>query len=315
MREIGGYIEFEHYHGAILHDDGIKLDCGRSCLGYLIKAKKIRKIVIPSFLCESVFDLCRNYGVNLRFYQVGIDFLPEDISLEDDEYLYLVNYYGQLSGDSIKAFHEKYRRVIVDNTQAYFDDPIPGVDTFYSCRKFFGVPDGGILYTDAKLELEAEYSESWQNMEHLLGRFERNASDFYAQSVANNKRFAHQPVRKMSKLTENLLRGIDYQYVKNIRTKNYQYLNGKLSKFNLLKMIPVEGPFSYPLMIHDAKFLQKKLIDNPTLWPNVMNSEFNSVIDKNLAENILPLPCDQRYSEYEMEFICDIILNTFQGID
>lgn len=29
MREIGGYIEFEHFHGLMLHEDGIKLDCGR----------------------------------------------------------------------------------------------------------------------------------------------------------------------------------------------------------------------------------------------------------------------------------------------
>ena len=312
MKEIGGYIEFEHYHGPMLHEDGIKLDSGRSCLAYLIKAKRIRKIAIPSFMCNSVFNMCLNYDVKLKFYQVGLDFLPEDLSLADDEYLYLVNYYGQLSGKSIKTYREKYHRVIIDNTQAYFDDPIPGVDTFYSCRKFFGVPDGGILYTDAKLELEPEYSESWQNMEHLLGRFERNASEFYTQSTANNKRFANQPVRKMSKLTENLLHGIDYQFVKKVRTDNYRCLMNRLSSLNLLNLNPVTGAFSYPLMLSEAKNLRKKLIDNkvfvPKLWPDVINSENNSVMDKNLAENILPLPCDQRYSEYEMEFICDVIL-------
>ena len=32
MKEIGGYIEFEKYEGKMLHEDGILLNCGRSCL-------------------------------------------------------------------------------------------------------------------------------------------------------------------------------------------------------------------------------------------------------------------------------------------
>ena len=43
MREIGGYIELDTYTGKMLYDDGIKLNCGRNALQYLIKAKKIKK--------------------------------------------------------------------------------------------------------------------------------------------------------------------------------------------------------------------------------------------------------------------------------
>lgn len=43
MREIGGYIELDTYSGHILHNDGIKLNCGRNALSYLIKAKGIKK--------------------------------------------------------------------------------------------------------------------------------------------------------------------------------------------------------------------------------------------------------------------------------
>lgn len=311
MREIGGYIEFEHFHGMMLHEDGIKLDCGRSCLAYLIKAKGIKKIAIPSFLCDSVFYLCERYGVTLHFYQVGSDFLPEKVEIDDDEYFCLMNYYGQLDQKTIEQYRDKYQRVIVDNSQAYFSEPVPGVDTYYTCRKFFGVPDGGILYTDTKLDAELEQSESRTYMEHLLGRFERTASDFYSQSVSNNKRFKDQPIRKMSKLTENILHGIDYNYVKKVRTDNFNFLAAQLSTKNKLQLNDCDGPFAYPLLIENAEVIRKSLIENkvfvPVLWPNAAAEDTVSDKDKYLAKNILPLPCDQRYTVEDMQTICDLI--------
>ena len=315
MREIGGYIEFEHYHGAMLHDNGIKLDCGRSCLAYLIKAKSIRKIAIPSFMCDSVFHLCERYGVQLRYYQVGLDFLPEDVSIEDDEYFYLMNYYGQLDYQTIEYYRDKYNRVIVDNAQSYFDEPVTGVDMFYSCRKFFGVPDGAVLYTDTYLDEDLEQSESWNHMVHLLGRFERPAYEFYSESIRNKKRFIDQKIFSMSKLTENMLHGIDYEYVRNIRTANYYYLFKLFSSINKVDLKRVEGAFAYPLMIKNADYIREKLIAEkifvPTLWPNVLNNSLSSVKDRKLAGNILPLPCDQRYNLADMEYIYDVVKHNF----
>ena len=40
MREIGGYIEFEHNYGDEFYSDLINLNCGRNCLAYILKAPK-----------------------------------------------------------------------------------------------------------------------------------------------------------------------------------------------------------------------------------------------------------------------------------
>ena len=56
-----------------------------------------------------------------------------------DGYLYIVNFYGQLSNQYIESLG---CNIIVDNAQSYFQEPINGIDTLYTCRKFFGVPDG-----------------------------------------------------------------------------------------------------------------------------------------------------------------------------
>ena len=310
MKEIGGYIEFEYYHWKMLHEDGIKLDCGRSCLAYLIEAKRIKKIAMPSFMCDAVFNLCTRYGVEMDFYKVGYDLKPEQVCFDNEEYLYLANYYGQLTNEEIKRYKEMHERIIVDNTQAYFSEPVENVDTLYTCRKYFGVPDGGILYTDKLLSKDLPRSESFNQMEYLMGRFERSASEFYEKSSINNDRFEDQPTLQMSLLTENLLHGINYEFVKKRREENYAYLENRFGMINRLSVKMAEGPFAYPLMISEnasaiRKQLAREKIYIPVLWPNVIKEE--GTVNYDLAMNILPLPCDQRYGLDEMAYMADRI--------
>lgn len=311
MKEIGGYLELETYRLPMLYDSGVKLDCGRSCLAYLIQTRQLRRLAVPYFMCESVFQICADCGVSLRFYRVGPDLRPEPLELAEDEWLYLMNYYGQLSPQEISRIHQRYGRVIVDNVQAFFEAPADGVDTFYSCRKFFGVPDGAILMTDAKLQEELERIESHSHMEHLLGRFERTASEFYAQSVGNNRRFRHIAIKGMSLLAENLLHSIDYEDIKRRRSENYSVLAERLGPINELDIRPPQGAFAYPLLIRNGAELKKKLIDHkiyvPTLWPNVLEAVPQEWTEYRLAADILPLPCDQRYEAADMEYISDLI--------
>lgn len=311
MKEIGGYIELEQYNLPMLHGDAIKLNCGRNCLAYLIKARRITRIVLPYFLCDSVKNTCISYGVEVNYYHVNEAFMPVNILLEKDEWLYVVNYYGQLKLDQIQILSQKYGRVIVDYAQAYFDRPVEGIDSLYTCRKFLGVPDGAFLYTDVVLDEVLKQDESFQRMHFLLGRFERTAGEFYSESITNNHLFDAEPIKLMSKLTHNLLHGIDYERVKKNRTENYVYLARRLEEKNLLKVSDVEGAFAYPLMREDAPSVRNKLIENkvyiPTLWPNVLNEVEVDALEYKLANNILPIPCDQRYGTDDMEYVSSLI--------
>jgi len=76
MKEIGGYIEFEHYHGKQFHEEAIKLNCSRNCLAYLIKLRDIKHIYVPYFLCDSVLNVCKKYGVEVSFFNIDENFLP-----------------------------------------------------------------------------------------------------------------------------------------------------------------------------------------------------------------------------------------------
>lgn len=303
MREIGGYIELDTYTGEMLHENSIKLNCGRNALAYLLRAKQIKTIWMPKFMCDS-----SSYEVKIHYYSIGLDFKPH-VEQRGDDWLYVVNFYGQLSNEYLASLG---KNVIVDNAQAYFQSPISGIDTLYTCRKFFGVPDGAILYTDKQIEI-SEKDESFERMHFLLGRYERSAQEFYQEYVDNNRTFQEEPIKRMSKLTENLLHGLDYNVIRKKRTENFAYLHERLANSNRLKLIVPDGAFMYPYYVENGFELRKRLqaekIFIPTLWPAVLNRCNQNELEYQMARNILPIPVDQRYGIEDMDYIIKKIVN------
>lgn len=313
MREIGGYIELDTYHLPMLHEESIALNCGRNALAYIINSKKIQKIKLPYLICSSIPETCKRESISFGFYHIREDFFPEEsLSLESDEWLYLINYYGQLDNEQIDRFVQKYERVIVDQAHSYFQPPVPGIDTIYTCRKYFGVADGAFLYTETKIDHQLLQDESFDRMRFLLGRYERSASEFYPEYVDNNHSFSNEPIKIMSKLTRNLLHGIDYTKVQNTRERNYQYLQSSLSAANMLHLQSYPGTFMYPFMVDNGKpvrkALQEKRIYIPLLWPETLDITDPTNVEYQLASNILPLPIDQRYGEKEMEYLAESVM-------
>lgn len=311
MKEIGGYIELDTCRHTMLHEDAILLNCGRNALAYLLEAKGIKKLYLPYFLCDSVANVCKKYGVEVVFYQIGENWLPKDLVIDGDAWLYIVNFYGQITREDLARLAAAYRNIIIDNAQAYFDAPLANVDTLYTCRKFFGVSDGAVLYTNSKLERSLEIDESFNRIHYVLGRYERTASEFYEEAAQNNDIFDNEPIKEMSRLTKNLLRSIDYEYVKQVRTNNFAYLHEKLREVNKLNVRLIEGAFMYPLLIDDGMKIRKQLqqmkIYIPTLWPNVLEECEPDTLEYKFAAEILPIPVDQRYGIEDMEYLVEVI--------
>jgi len=313
MREIGGYMELDKHYGSIYHDDAVALNCGRACLEYLVKAKNISKIYIPYFCCDSVLTPLKRHGIGYEYYHIDSDFRPVfDKELKKDEWLYIINYYGQITNDEILVYKEKHERIIADYAQSYFQKPVSGVDTLYTCRKFFGVSDGAFLYTDRLLDGLSQ-DESFERIHFVLGRYERNAEEFYKESANNNEMFDAQEVKAMSKLTENLLRALDYNWIKKRRTDNFEFLNENLGKHNKLSIKNTVGAFMYPFYAENGekirKTLQKEKIFIPTLWPDVFEICPEGSIEYDYAKNILPIPVDQRYDCNTMAYLVEKIKN------
>lgn len=313
MKEYGGYIEFEHYFGEEYHKNVVALNCGRNCLAYLIDKKKIRKIYLPYFLCDSVSKVCIQRGVEVEYYQINTKFQPvfEGKLIEQEGYIYVVNFYGQLTKQYLLELKNKYNRIIFDYAQSFFERSLEKADTIYVPRKFFGVADGAYLSTECKDFDDYPCDFSSEKMDFLLGRFEGAASQYYEQYKKNNEKFDSEPIKRMSELTHNLLRGIDYAKIKEKREQNFKYLNNRLQDLNELDLNVPVGPFAYPLYVKNGYELRKKLqqekIYIPTLWPNVLEERCCSSLEYSYANDILPLPVDQRYGIEDMEYIVERI--------
>lgn len=309
MREIGGYIELDTYKGKEYHENVLALNCGRNALAYLIKKKNIKKLYVPYFICASVSNAVTNNDCELIRYHIDLNFHPIIDSVEEDSWVYIVNYYGQLSNDVIKSFG--FEHIIVDQAQGFFEKPIKNIDTIYTCRKFFGVADGAYLFTDNTEDDSLEQDYSYDRMRFLLGRYEKGANEFYSEFVDNNHRFNSENIKLMSKLTHNLLRAIDYEGVAKQRTENFEYLNEQFKAINKLTLTVPFGAFAYPLYVENGaeirKELQKDKIYIPTLWPDVFDVCDENDLEYDMAKNILPIPIDQRYGIENMKYILTFI--------
>lgn len=308
-------MELERFEGRHYHEGVIRLDSCCSALMCAIELREADAVWLPDYMCDVVGDACCRAGAAVRTYRVGEDLLPEyGFAVGEGEFLLLADYFGQLSAaDVARASGASGGRLLVDETQGFFRPPWPGADTLYTCRKFFGVPDGGYLAArdGARLGRELPRAESHGHMAHLLGRLERPAGEFLQASRENNERLAGGMPAAMSVIAEILLNAVDYGAVRCKREENFALLHERLGETNLLEVRLTPGPFAYPLLVEDAGDVRARLAERgvyvPTLWPNVLEERPRGSVAWRYARNVLPLPVDQRYGAEEMERIVEVL--------
>ena len=322
MKPIGGYFSLELNDGREYHSAAVRLNSGRYALEYILKARKYSKVYLPYFICDSVMEPIKRQDIEYEFYHINEQLEPiTNLHNKDDEAVLYVNYFG-LKNRFADSFCYAYKNTILDNTQAFYsergnkyDDKSRHCDTFYSCRKYFGVPDGAYLYTDCVLEEDLPQDESFERMAFLTKRIDRSPQEGYADFHANDKGLATVGMRKMSHLTEGMMRSIDYSAKANKRIHNFLMLDNVLRDSNRFKWSMDYGtiPLVYPYYVENGDKLRRHLIDHQVFcaryWPNVLEWCKPSDVEYKLTEDIVCIPIDQRYGKDEMDYIVDIILN------
>lgn len=313
MREIGGYFSLELNKDIALsfHKEGLFLNTGRNALEYVLSSiPEIKKLWIPYFTCDVVLEPLAKLKIPYEYYSINRDLeIDKQIELSNHEFLLYTNYFG-IKDLYIDSLLSKYAsNLIIDNAQALY--AYPTAYSFYSPRKFVGLPDGGIAYSISQKVKKPDVDRSFERCSHLLKRYDLGASAGYADFKENNSKLSNMPVLQMSNLTNALFENINFSDVKRRRIANFSYLHSKMKDINGIR-IPecFQCPMVYPLYIEDDS-LRKKLISSgvfvATYWPNVLEYCDEHTLEYQLAKYILPLPIDQRYDEYDMETIYTII--------
>jgi hypothetical protein len=316
MKALGGYFELELNQGQEYHNGAIKLNLARKAFEYVLKAKNLSKVYIPYYTCDVMLEPFSKINMPYEFYPIDENLEPvfNFFKLKDSEYFLYTNYFG-LKDKFIGHLTGKNKNIIIDNAQAFFSKPLPGVDTLYSARKFFGVSDGAYLYTDAISDEKLETDDSSDRFGHLIGRIEKSAETSYKQFIENDNSLCGQPIRQMSKITHLILQSINYAHIAQARQRNFQYLHERLigkNQFNLdfnSECVPLVYPF-----LSKKEGLREYLILNkvyvPRYWPNVLKWCDSSSLEYKLASNMIFLPIDQRIDENNLNYMLRLITST-----
>jgi len=310
---IGGYFELETGRKVFAPEGAVNLNSARNCLAYILRAGGVAHVHIPRYLCGVALEPLKKMGVAYDFYDVAENLeIADDITLMDDsDALLVVNYFGVMD-EYTASMAEKYgRQAILDCSQAFYFSPVLPSPTFYSPRKFFGVPDGGILYTETRLEEDLAEDVSYARFTHLVKRIDLGSEAAYADFKRDDASLDGQPVKAMSKLTRRLLGSVDMEAPRLQRLRNFMYLHERLRATNLLNVAAIaKGPLCYPYYSRDAN-LRDRLVSEkvfaPIYWSNVMEWCKSTDVEYQLAKNIVPLPIDQRYDEQHMQKIVEVV--------
>jgi hypothetical protein len=316
--EIGGYLEFEKGRNATYHNRGFLYNSARNALVAFLIHHGIKRVFLPHYLCGVVAKSIKKMTqTEIEYYHVNGSLLPDsEQECSQDEIFYYVNYFGLRA----RQFNEIAIRLpcIIDNSQAFFAKPlIKDAHYLYSPRKFFGVPDGGILVTAGNVPVPAEKYQVWDKMEHLVRRIDQSAEAAYTAFKRNEELLGEVPVLAMSEVTERILGSLDYQTIAARRKRNFGHLHANLSHRNELAPLINRAdddfvPHTYPLLWDgDPAELRRRLIRNkiyiPVFWPELIDDPALTVFERNCVTGILPLPVDQRYSIGHMDRILEII--------
>lgn len=319
-RAIGGYFEFELEAGVELHKEALALNSARNCLKYVLTVQNPSKVYLPYYICNSVIDAVKSANVPWEYYTINKNLeLPQSLTLGKNELLLYVNYFGLKTTYANKLAEQLERSIIIDNSQAFFAEPSSQAHTIYSPRKFFGVPDGGYLYTDLPPGVdEIPEDTAVDRCYHLLGRIESGSQPCYSNYREAESTHKNRPIRKMSRISKRILASLDYESIALKRERNFLFLHAHLASVNAC---PIEidtsfkGPMIYPLLIEDGSSLKEKLLKEQiyvaTYWAEVKTRDGVPPLECSLVDNLVPLPIDQRYTLTDMQRIVTVIKNWF----
>jgi hypothetical protein len=314
-KPVGGFFELEVLTtepGGLYHPDALALSTGRACIGYILDKLKPARCFVPSYTCDAVYEPFRERSIPLEYYAISDQFeLKSDVALNPDEYLFYINYFG-IRHDYSEHLIERYGgQLILDNTHSFFHSGYSRNWSFTSARKYFGVPDGAFVFgpTLSCQDLERfNKPDLSPNMLRALG-----VQDQAYQAYQAYEKRLNADVQRISHVSEQMLKRVDYDKVIRQRLENFQRYHKELADYNQITFDKHGGQYAFCYPFLPKERIEKQLLHQqnffiPALWSDVLNREEESFrADRDLCLGLLPLPIDHRYKKHDVEPLIRLI--------
>jgi hypothetical protein len=322
-KEIGSFIELdlrntgEYYSG---NSNIVRLNSARAGIYHACRLFNCTSVYIPYYLCPTVKEFLTRKKIDVKYYFISEEFEPVNIRQDPDSAIVIVNFFGIIANNLLKKSSGQLKNIIIDNSPAFYSNPLNGCFNIYSPRKFFGVPDGCYVIGEGAEKFTDEYDQDYSSETSLflMKRIEFGSSAIYDERMKNEERISKADILKMSILTESLLNSIDYSNIKKKRQQNFHFVHNLYKGINLVdpfRFMDTECvPMIYPLVVKDPDLVEKlkeKKIYTGRWWKHVVAEVPENSFEARLSKFMVPIPIDQRYGKKELTYCYEVLCKVF----
>lgn len=303
-------------------------DSGRSALRFLLKQVKHKNVLLPGYICESVRQ-CFGDDCNVYYYNITSDFtidwndlFKKSSDCLDVVYLHFFNGYigKEYDFEALQKLKEQYGFLIIeDTTHSFLSNPnTVGDFCVASLRKWFPIPDGGILYTKKELKIEQLPTNSWakekaaamkSKTKYLQGLSDDKQAFLDMFSCTENTLDNQDEPFSISQESNNILQLIDCKAVAKARKQNYETLKSSLNCDAVAYGGSNQVPLFYTASVNQRDKLRAFFTANsvycPVHWP-LYDELSNMPGAVQNYEREISIPIDQRYTATDMQYIVKV---------
>ena len=316
---------------------------GRDALRAFARLAGKRRVLIPALCCVSMILPFRQNDCEVSFYR-----LREDLSADEEDaerkltegsVLLYMRYFGIRPFSD--AFLEKQRRrgilMLEDRTH---DIWVPRDNGGFqpdaeaaSLRKWAALPEGGMLKTafdSCPADADSRYGDERFAAMVEKNRYLQTGDVELGQKARENARFADRlldestdAVRMAPKYRE-ILYGLDFEKILEVRRRNLRRLQMRLEPLidagiaRLMTGTPEKSGLYLPLLIENRDEVQRELIRRrlycpAAIWPEPPEAAGICPVSHYVTEHMLSVLCDQRYTETDMDFLANNLIEILKG--
>lgn len=309
------------------------------------KLNRNKIALLPMYTCDTVILPFQKKQWTLIYYDISRNLLTREdefinlLQKYSPSVVLIHNYYGVDTNKNIRPVLQSKQQsgliVIEDNTQDLTRSANMFCADYYvaSLRKWFPITDGAIVVSKSlcvnstKKQRDNFVKDKWNALTHKNRYLDNVNEDNYNEMQCIKQQFLKQNSRaesslyeddhiySMSSLSKHLINDIDIKSWMYQRKVNAKIICDNLKDFQLITL-PIlysgeETPLYVPIYVRDRNKLQNFMrlhnVFVPILWPIPEQIKEMSNDVKYIYDCMLALPCDGRYKQEDMVYMCDLL--------
>lgn len=319
---------------------------GRDSIIHILRSTNARyqEVLLPAYICSEAINPFIDEKTKVRFYSlkenlmINLDDIKKRITSKT-KIIIVIHYFGfpQEEIEELCRLCKEKKIILVEDCVHGFmtkkGDKYLGLFgdfSFTSFRKYVAIPDGSLLIgnkgslTQKKnISIKHFFYVNLRYFSLIIKGIYMNHKKiipeyfFFRSFKSIDKKFIdYKHPAPMSLLSLNILKRYDFEDIKKKRQENFRYLLKEIKNKDIKPMYDYIDedifPIGFPIISGRKKEIKEKLINKgvfpPVHWilPEQINKK-EFPISKQISENILTLPIDQRYCEKDMKIIADIL--------